>query len=478
MSDPAVVICGRPNVGKSSLFNAILRSRIAIVDPTAGVTRDRLAARVERRGRVFQLVDTGGMGLFDDTDLKAEVEHQIQVAIDHADLILFLVDAKDGLLPADEQIARRMRSLGRPVLLVANKCDGAKIEQDISSMYRLGLGDPHAVSAKERVGVEELMDAILEKLDQFDSDAVDAAAAAAADGTGPSQASATYAQSYEDFEETPAGDDEPDRPIRLSIVGKVNSGKSTLVNLLAGEERVIVSEIAGTTRDAIDVPFEWAGRQYTAVDTAGLRKRRVVEGTADFYGHLRAQGAIRRADVVLLLVDATRKISKIDKALAHLIARSDKPVVVGVTKWDLAKAEGREPEDYIPYVEQQLPQLDFAPVTFMSSHEGFNIGETLDVVSNLYDQSSFRAPTGPLNRVIEDAITRHGPRTTQSRVPKILYATQAGIRPPTIVVFVNDHKLFGDEYRRYLSNRLRETFPFEEVPIRIIFRTRESELRK
>ncbi len=441
MSEPTVVVCGRPNVGKSSLFNAILKRRVAIVDPAAGVTRDRVTARVERGDRAFLLVDTGGIGQYDDAELKTEIEHQIDTALEIADLILFLVDARDGVIPADEVIAKELRSLNKPILLVANKCDGVSIEREVPSLYALGLGEPRPVSALERFGVEALIEEILDLIPP-----------SAEESRGPDEA----------------------RPIRLAIVGKVNSGKSTLVNLLVGEDRVIVSEIPGTTRDAVDVAFERGGRRFVAVDTAGIRKRRVVEGTADFYGHARANEAIRRADVVLLLVDATRKISQIDKGIAHEIAGSARPVVIGVSKWDLAEEAGKRPEEYRAYLAQQLPMLEFAPVTFLSSLTAFNIDETLDVVASLEEQSGYRAGTGALNRIIDEAITRRFPRVGRGKFPKILYVTQTGTHPPTFVVFVNDKKLFGDEYARYLANRLREQLPIEEVPLKIHFRERKK----
>ena len=439
MPDPVVVICGRPNVGKSSLFNAFIGRRVAIVDPTHGVTRDRVTAPIEHGGSRFEVMDTGGIGLFDEVELKDEVEHQIGIALDCADLILFLVDVKDGLMPADKEIASRLRALGKPIVLVANKCDNPSDERETATFYSLGLGDPVPVSAVGGIGVKTLMDEVAERLP-----------------------------------EAPAPADDADAPIKLAIVGKVNSGKSTLVNLLVGEDRVIVSDLPGTTRDAVDVPFERDGRRFIAVDTAGLRKRRVVEGTADFYGQGRAVSAIRRADVVLLLVDATRKISQIDKGLAAAIARHDKPVVICVTKWDLASADGKTPDDYAPYVQQQLPLLEFAPLSFLSSLVELNIDGTLDLAAQLHEQAGFRAPTGQLNRVIEDAVSRHAPRTGKSKTPNVLYATQAGVHPPTIVVFVNDKKLFGDDYRRYLANRLRDVFPFSEVPIRIFYRSRSA----
>lgn len=444
MNPPTVVICGRPNVGKSSLFNSILKRRVAIVDPAAGVTRDRVSALVERLGREFILIDTGGIGLFDDIDLKVEVERQIETALRLADVILFLVDAKTGLIPADELIAKELRQLDKPMILVANKCDGVSIERELPELFGIGLGEPFPVSALERLGVDELVEEIIERLPPDDEN----------DPSEPSE-----------------------ERIRLAIVGKVNSGKSTLVNLLVGEERVIVSDIPGTTRDAVDVPFERGGRKFVAIDTAGIRKRRVVEGTADFYGHARASEALRRADAVLLLVDATKKVSQIDKGIANEVARSAKPVVIGVSKWDLAKEAGKTTSEYEPYLKQQLPNLEFAPVTFLSAHAGINVDGTLQTCAEMYDQAGHRAATGPLNRLVERAMVRRFPRVGRGKFPKIKYITQTGVRPPTFVVFVNDKKLFGDEYARYLANRFREELAFEEVPLRIFFRETKREAK-
>jgi GTP-binding protein len=442
---PVVVLCGRPNVGKSSLFNALLKRRVAIVDPTAGVTRDRVMALAERPVGSFQLVDTGGLGLFDEIALKDEVERQIGIALELADLVVFVVDAKEGVSPHDAQIARRLRTLGKPIVLAVNKADGASLERDANLFRRLGFGEPVAVSAIERFNVEELFERILEEI----SKAGLAAGEPDDEGVAP--------------------------PIKLAIVGKVNSGKSTFVNRIVGEERVIVSSIAGTTRDAIDAPFEHRGRRFIAIDTAGLRKRRVVENTPDFYGQGRAAEAIRRCDVVVLFVDAERDISQIDKGLAAQVARSSKPLVIAVTKWDLAAAAGRQPEDYTKYLKQQLPLLEFAPVVFVSTHQGLNVHAVLDLVVEVHEQAGHRAATGPINRAVEQAFSMQAPRTGRGKFPKILYATQVGVHPPTIVVFVNDKKMFGDEWARFLANRLREVFPFGEVPVRIWFRERRRE---
>lgn len=501
---PIVVICGRPNVGKSSLFNALMKRRIAIVDPTAGVTRDRVMASLDRYGASFQLVDTGGLGLFDEIQLKDEVERQIGMALDLADLVLFVVDAKDGLLPHDQEIARRLRTLDKPILLVANKADGAVFEREAAQFLRLGLGEPIVVSALEKMGIEPLCEAIVDELkrqslfvpsggstddrsevddvgdvDELALDEIEAADEAFDAAAGDP----SYDEDDEELEIDDAGAGEgeadegtteiPKRPIRLAIVGKVNAGKSTFMNRVVGEERVIVSPLAGTTRDAIDAPFSHRGIDFVAIDTAGLRKRRVVEGTPDFYGVSRAKEAIRRCDVVLLFIDATRDVSQIDKALAQAVAFSSKPVVLCVSMWDVAEQSGRTPDEYLPYLKQQLPLLEFAPIVFLSTHQDFNVDETLEIAADVHAQANFRAPTGLLNRALEQAFATEKPRVSRGKIPHVLYVTQTRVRPPTFVVFVNDKKLFGGEWARFLANRLRDTFPFAEVPLRIHFRERK-----
>lgn len=502
---PIVVICGRPNVGKSSLFNALMKRRIAIVDPTAGVTRDRVMASLDRYGASFQLVDTGGLGLFDEIQLKDEVERQIGIALDLADLVLFVVDAKDGLLPHDQEIARRLRTLDKPILLVANKADGAVFEREAAQFLRLGLGEPIVASALEKMGIEPLCEAIVDELKRqslfvpsgglpdesgviddvgdFDELALDEIEAAdeafdAAAGDAPYSDDDELAADDEGNEEGDGESDDgktaiPERPIRLAIVGKVNAGKSTFMNRVVGEERVIVSPLAGTTRDAIDAPFTHRGIDFIAIDTAGLRKRRVVEGTPDFYGVSRAKEAIRRCDVVLLFIDATRDVSQIDKALAQAVAFSSKPVVLCVSMWDVAEQSGRTPDEYLPYLKQQLPLLEFAPIVFLSTHQDFNVDETLEIAADVHAQANFRAPTGLLNRALEQAFATEKPRVSRGKIPHVLYVTQTRVRPPTFVVFVNDKKLFGGEWARFLANRLRDTFPFAEVPLRIHFRERK-----
>lgn len=437
MSLPRVTIVGRPNVGKSSLLNRLVGRRVSIVEPTAGVTRDRVSAMVEAGGRRFEIVDTGGLGLVDEAQLKDHVEAQIQVAIASADLVLFVVDGKEGRVPSDDMVARRLRTLGKPMLLVVNKVESRLDEVATAEWLRLGFGDPHATSAKEGWGVSDLMEAILSHLP----------------------------------ERTEAEDEIEGDVLKFAIVGKRNSGKSTLVNQLAGEERVIVSEIAGTTRDAVDVAFDFDGRRLVAIDTAGVRKKKSLEHAIELFAHTRATESIRRAGIAVHMFDVREQISQVDKSVAAYCVQHHKPVVLVGNKIDLAPDLDLERWD--AYIKQQLPGLDHAPVVFASAKEGMNVRELVDVLFELRDQSRIDMPTPKLNAALQDAKTRLMP-SSGGHFPKLFYGTQIGKEPLTALVFVNEPKLFKGQYERYLVQRLRDAFGCPEVPIRIVFRRREK----
>jgi len=429
---PCAVIVGRPNVGKSSLLNCLARQRIAIVDPTAGVTRDRLSAIVEHEGRFFEIWDTGGIGTPD--DLAAEVEAQIEAALARADVVLFVVDAQDGLMPLDESISERLRRISRRVILVANKVDHAKHEAALGEFHRLGFGPPLPISALMGHGRSALLDAL--------------AAALPEHGVRPAE------------------------PVmKIAIVGRQNVGKSTLINTLAGEERVIVSELPGTTRDAIDVRIERNGRTFLFVDTAGVKRRSRIRDSVEFYSLARAQRAIRRCDVVLFLLDVTAEISQVEKHLAGLIERQCKPCIIVANKWDLAE-DRIAPEDYRRYLDAHLPALRFARVSFMSAVTGQNVAETLAFAESLYEQSLREVSTAELNRALRSAVESTPPPTRGGKQPRLFYATQIGTAPPTVLVFVSEPRLITEQYARYLQNRLRSSLPFPDVPIRLLFRQR------
>ena len=445
---PRLAIVGRPNVGKSTLANRMTGSRVSIVEPTAGVTRDRVAVPARIQGssaeRWVEVVDTGGIGIVDRDDLGPQVEEQIATAIATADVVLWLVDVRDGITPLDQEVARRLRGISLPVLLVVNKVEGRKLEWDVDAFRRFGVGEgPFAISAQNGEGLEPLYDRILELLP-----ATDAAA------------------------ESP--DDDPSRPkpvMRLAVVGQRNAGKSTLINALAREERMIVSEVPGTTRDAVDVLFERDGRSFVAIDTAGVRRKRSHQDAIDFYSDARAHKSIRRADVVVLLFDVTQRLASIDKDLARYALDHHKPVILAANKWDLV--ENLAPEDFREYIEQEMPALAFAPVIFLSAKETRGVDEIVELSLELHEEAQVRVSTGELNRVLSRALEARAP-TKSAHAARIRYATQTGVRPPTFVLFVNDKRHFTKDYIRYLGNRLRDELPFREIPLRIVLRDRDE----
>jgi GTP-binding protein len=436
MSLPIVAIVGRPNVGKSSLFNWLAGRRISIVDPTAGVTRDRVSTVVEAGGRFFELIDTGGMGIADSDNLTADVERQIDVALDSAAVVVFVVDVREGIVPLDQEVADRLRVVKKPVVLAANKADTEALAQQIGELFQLGYGAPFAVSAEQKLGKIELLDAILAKLppDTGEAPPVDAA-------------------------------------LKLAIVGRRNVGKSTFINSLAEAERVIVSEVPGTTRDSIDVRFERDGKAFIAIDTAGVRKKTTLASDIEFYSMHRAERSIRRADVVMLLFDARHRIGRVDKQLAEYVLEHHKPVIFVVNKWDLARAS-MVTEKMANYVRAMFPMLDYVPIAFITATKGKNVLRLLQLAIQLHKQAGARASTGDLNRAIRAAVEANPPALRNNRQPKIFYATQIGIHPPTIVLFTNGPDLFDETYIRYLTKALRDAFPFSEVAIKILLRAR------
>ncbi|MBT8486574.1 MAG: ribosome biogenesis GTPase Der [Phycisphaerales bacterium] len=458
---PQIAIVGRPNVGKSSLLNRLARRRVSIVDPTPGVTRDRVSVVIEvdppaewpgdPAPRYAELVDTGGYGVYtadgkryDDAGadlsmLTDDIESQIHVAREQAEVILFVIDAQVGLTALDEQIARLLRESGSgdKVIAVANKVDGESWEAHGLEVATLALGAGICVSASNGYGIRGLLAALYEAIEGL----------------------------------PPAETTEPE--LRLAIVGKRNAGKSTLINALAGEDRVIVSEIAGTTRDSVDVRFEVEGRSLIAIDTAGVRKRKSFADDVEYYAYHRMLQAIRRADVVALLVDATEEISQVDKKLTQELQRQFKPTVIVVNKCDRLAETSVTPEDYHQYLLEQLRGLDFAPVVFISAHEGDGLRDVVALAFNVHAQASHRVGTGELNRLLKAIFAARGPSPRLGLEAKLYYANQVDVCPPTIVCMVNRPDLFSAGYQRYLMNRLREELPFSEVPIRLVFSARE-----
>jgi GTP-binding protein len=436
---PVVAIVGRPNVGKSSLFNWLAGRRIAIVDPTAGVTRDRVSAPVEVGARAVELIDTGGIGVVDVDDLSEQIEQQIQLAIASAQLLLFVVDGRSGVAPLDQDVAERLRRVGKPVLLVANKCDAPEMDPQAAEFYKLGHGRPLCVSALQNRNRQLLLDQIEALLPP--------------PGGG---------------EEAPA---EPE--LKLAVVGRRNTGKSTFINCLAQSERMIVSEVAGTTRDSVDVRFERDGKTFVAIDTAGVRRQRSISGDLEFYSVHRAERSIRRADVVLVFFDARLKVSKTDKQLAEYILEQHKPAVFVLNKWDLMKPlpTGRMAD----YMRKTFPSLDFVPLAFITAKEGKNVQALLNLAQTLHKQASRRIGTGDLNRVLRMAVEASPPPLRQNRRAKIYFATQAAANPPTFVLFTNGPQLLDNTYHRYLIKTFRDQLGFNDVPIKLILRARRRE---
>jgi GTP-binding protein len=439
MSVPQVVIVGRPNVGKSSVLNWLAGVRIAIVDDKPGVTRDRVTHLMCHNDRFFELVDTGGMGIADMDNLTRHIEDQINLAIDSASVILFVVDTRDGMLPLDQDVARRLRSVKAPILLIANKTDDERIDSQADEFYRLGVGKPLRVSTKQNRNRAVLLNLITSKLPPPLKD------------------------------EAEEGGIEPE--MKVAIVGRRNVGKSTFINTLVNAPRMIVSEVPGTTRDSVDVRFELDGKPFIAIDTPGIRRAKSRQTDIDFYSTHRAQRSIRRADVVLLFFDATQRISKVDKQLCDYIAQQYKPCVFVVNKWD--QLAGTMPtEKWVRYLHDAFGTMRYVPIAFITGQTGKNVKALLNHAQMLFKQSRARMSTGQLNRMLREAIRLNPPPPTQNRDPKIYYATQVGVQPPTIVLFANDPKLISKTYQRYLLNKFRDELSFNEVPIKLYLRRR------
>lgn len=436
MALPVVAIIGRPNVGKSSLLNALAGQMISIVEPTAGVTRDRVSTIIGRDSQYFELVDTGGYGIVDSDQLSSHIEQQILQAIESANLVLFMVDIRDGLVPLDETIAQLLRKNNLDVIGVANKADTAKMFPAAAEFSKLGFGDFLCISAKNNLNKAVLLDVVFEKIAH-----------------------------------SPSGHSPSEPIMKIALVGKRNAGKSTFVNAMVGAERVIVSQTPGTTRDAVDVRFEKDGKTIVVIDTAGVRKKSKIADSIEFYSYVRATRSVQRADIVLLMIDSTVPISQVDKKLARYIAGEYKSCIIVINKWDLAK-DTATTEDYEEYLTKLLPGLKYAPLAFTTATEAKNIQSVLDLAAEIFKQTTTWIPTAKLNKAFE-ALKQEKIGTAKGAKkgrPKIYYATQIAVNPVTILMFVNRPDLFEENYRRFIVNRLRTMLPIEEVPIRLLAR--------
>ena len=438
MALPKVAIIGRPNVGKSSLLNALAGKMISIVEATAGVTRDRVSTIIENDDSFFELIDTGGYGIVDSDDLSDHINSQIQKAMETADLAIFIVDIRDGLTPLDKKIASLLRKLDLDVIGVANKADNATMFPSAGEFTSLGFGEFLCISAKNNMNKNILVEQIVESIKHHDT-------------------------------EKPA---EPE--MKIAIVGKRNAGKSTLVNVIAGVDRVIVSETPGTTRDAVDVRFERNGKIFVAIDTAGVRKKNKMADSIEFYSYVRATRSIQRADVVLFLIDATLPISQVDKKLAKFITEEYKSCIVVINKWDLAK-DTAVSDDYEEYLTKLLPGLRNAPIAFITATKAKKVQSLLDLTAEIFKQTIMTIPTAKLNKAFDEIKAERIPSgKSKTGFPKIYYATQIAANPITILIFVNNPQAFDENYRRFIIGRLHSLLPIPEVPIRLLIRARRE----
>jgi GTPase len=503
---PIVAIVGRPNVGKSTLFNRIIGSRTAIVEDRARTTRDRLYGDAEWNGRRFVLIDTGGLESRTDDAIELRVQEQARLAISEADVIVFVVDAAAGMTPADEEAAELLRRATAPVIVAVNKADNEKREIEGAEFYALGWDDTYPISASHGRGTGDLLDAIVWALPpeseqelarktreaEAEAWAEDVAAGrlepfvvdepeADLDGEGADGPDSTEEAAAEEVEaakwDAAIAAEADTQPAAVAFIGRPNVGKSSLLNALLGEDRAIVSEVPGTTRDAIDTRLAWGRSEVVLIDTAGIRRRgKVASGAAaERYSTMRALTALSRADVAVLVVDAVEGLTSQDAHVAGYAIEEGKGLVVAVNKWDLvAEKTDRTFDQYVEWIRNEVPFLEFAPIVSISAKTGQRVGRVLELAIDIWAERRKRVPTGALNRILSAATERTPPPVVRGRRPKLFYATQAGIAPPTFVFFASDAAAVHFSYRRYLENRLREKFGFDGTPIRLVFRDRAS----
>lgn len=439
MSKPVVAVVGRPNVGKSTLFNALAGERISIVQDTPGVTRDRIYAEVSWLNKDFTLIDTGGIEPESKDIILSQMREQAQIAIDTADIIIFMTDVRQGLVDADSKVANMLRQSKKPVVLVVNKVDSfEKFMPDVYEFYNLGIGDPFPISSTSKLGLGEMLDEVVK-----------------------------YFPGEED------GEEEDGRP-KVAIVGKPNVGKSSLINHLVGEERVIVSDIAGTTRDAIDTGISWQGREYVFIDTAGLRRKSKVKEELERFSIIRAVTAVERADVVVVLIDATEGVTEQDAKIAGIAHERGKGIVIAVNKWDAIEKNDKTIYKHTDRIREVLSFMPYADILFISAKTGQRTRKLFDMVDVALENNSLRVATGVLNEIVSEAVAMQQPPSDKGKRLKIYYATQVSVKPPTFVIFVNDKKLMHFSYVRYLENRIRDAFGFQGTSLKFIIRERKE----
>ena len=436
---PIVAVVGRPNVGKSTLFNALAGSRISIVKDTPGITRDRIYADVTWLNYSFTLIDTGGIEPDSKDIILSQMREQAQIAIDTADVILFMVDVKQGLVDADAKVADMLRRSKKPIILVVNKVDSyEKMMLDVYEFYNLGIGEPMAISAANRQGIGEVLDEVVSH-----------------------------------FPDDTAEDIEDERP-RIAIVGKPNVGKSSLINKLLGENRLIVSDIAGTTRDAVDAEVTYNGKEYIFIDTAGLRRKNKIKEELEQYMIVRTVSAVERADIVILLIDALEGVTEQDAKIAGIAHERGKGIIIAVNKWDALEKDDKTIYRFTEKVRQILSFMPYAEITFISAKTGQRIGKLSELIDMVEQNQSMRVATGVLNEIMAEAVALQQPPSDKGKRLRLYYITQVAVKPPTFVIFVNDKQLMHFSYTRYIENKIRDTFGFKGTPLHFIIRERKE----
>ena len=440
MSKPVVAIVGRPNVGKSTLFNVLAGERISIVKDTPGVTRDRIYADVSWLDKSFTLIDTGGIEPESSDIILSQMREQAQIAIDTADVILFITDVRQGLVDADEKVANLLRRSKKPVILVVNKVDDfKKYMADVYEFYNLGIGEPVPVSAASMLGIGDMLDEVLKH-----------------------------------FPEEKMEEEEDDRP-RVAVIGKPNVGKSSLINKLTGEKRAIVSDIAGTTRDAIDSVVKYNGKEYIFIDTAGLRRKSKVKEELERYSIIRAVTAVERADVVIIVIDATEGVTEQDAKIAGIAHDRGKGIIIAVNKWDAIEKNDKTVKEHTDRIRQILSFMPYAEILFISAETGQRLHKLYEMIDVVMENNSRRVATGVLNEIVTEAVAMQQPPSDKGKRLKIFYITQVAVKPPTFVIFVNDKQLMHFSYTRYLENRIRDSFGFKGTSLRFIIRERKED---